>query len=240
MGAPLGGPAIAPDGQRLAFLVQRRGRTQLYVMNADGTGARRVAAELDVRGAPAWSPDGQWLAVAANRDGEPQLFKIPVGGGTPVPLVKEYSIDPIWAPSGQFLVYSGADVGTTFSVKAVNADGDASPTAEPDSDPWRQAPGLSRRRRCAGRPERRRLAQGVLARRSRDRPRAATDQSRSRVRHRRLRRLCGRPRNHLRSGTRRVGYRPVRPARSMTWWQRAAVACAPRRACGTQRSTFAR
>ena len=122
-GRPLGGPAIAPDGQRLAFVVQRRGLTQLYVMNADGTGTRRIAEELDVRGAPAWSPDGQWLAFAANRDGEPHLFKIPVGGGTPSLLVKEYSIDPIWSPSGRFLVYSGADVGTTFSVKAVSADG---------------------------------------------------------------------------------------------------------------------
>jgi len=122
-GRALGGPAIAPDGQRLAFLVQRRGLTQLYVMNADGTGTHRIAEELDVRGAPAWSPDGRWLAVAANRDGEPHLFKIPVGGGTPILLVKEYSIDPIWSPSGQFLVYSGADVGTTFSVKSVSADG---------------------------------------------------------------------------------------------------------------------
>ena len=122
-GRAVAGPAIAPGGQRLAFSVQRGGRTQLYVMNADGTDARRVGGELDVRGAPAWSPDGLWLAVAgANRDGEPQLFKIPVGGGTPVLLVKEYSVDPVWAPSGQFLVYSGADVGTTFSVKAVNAD----------------------------------------------------------------------------------------------------------------------
>jgi len=93
------------------------------VINADGTGARRVAEDLNVRGAPAWSPDGQWLAVAAIRDGEPQLFKIPVGGGTPLLLVKEYSTDPIWSPSGEFLAYSGADVGTTFSVKAVNADG---------------------------------------------------------------------------------------------------------------------
>ena len=61
--------------------------------------------------------------MAANRDCEPRLFKIPVGAGTPVPLVKEYPTDPIWSPSGKFLVYSGADVGTTFSVKAVSADG---------------------------------------------------------------------------------------------------------------------
>ena len=122
-GRALAGAAIAPGGQRLVFSLQRRGSTQLYVINADGTGARRIAADLDVRGAPAWSPDGQWLAVAANRDNEPHLFKVPVDGGTPVLLVKEYSTDPIWAPSGEFLVYSGADIGTTFSVKAVSADG---------------------------------------------------------------------------------------------------------------------
>ena len=126
-GRVVAGPAVARDG-RLAFLMQRRGRTELYVMNADGTGTRRIAEELDVRGAPAWSPDGQWLAVAvANPDGEPQLFKIPVGGGTPVSLVKEYSTDPIWDPSGRFLIYSGADVGTTFPVKAVSADGSTFP-----------------------------------------------------------------------------------------------------------------
>jgi Tol biopolymer transport system component len=122
-GRALSGPAIAPDGQHLAFLVQRRARTQLYLTNADGSGARRIAETLDVRGTPAWSPDGQWLAVAANRDGEPRLFKVPLDGGTPILLVNEYSTDPTWSPSGRFIVYSGADVGTTFSVKAVNADG---------------------------------------------------------------------------------------------------------------------
>ena len=53
----------------------------------------------------------------------PNCSRFPVGGGTPILLVNEYAIDPIWSPSGQFLVYSGADVGTNFSVKAVSADG---------------------------------------------------------------------------------------------------------------------
>jgi len=122
-GRAVAGPALAPDGQRLAFTVQEEKRTQLYVMNADGTSTRRVARELDVRGAPAWSPDGRSLAIAADRNGEPQIFRIPLDGGTPLPIVKEYSTDPTWSPSGQFLVYSGADVGTTFPVKAVAADG---------------------------------------------------------------------------------------------------------------------
>jgi Tol biopolymer transport system component len=122
-GRVVAGPAIAPDGQRLAFSVQAGERTQLYVMNGDGTGTRRVAEELDVRGAPAWSPDARSLAVAANQNGEPHLFKIPVNGGRPVPLVSGYSTDPSWSPGGRFLVFSGADVGTTFPVKAVGADG---------------------------------------------------------------------------------------------------------------------
>ena len=124
-GRAVGGAAIAPDG-RLAFTVQRRGRMQLYVMNADGTGAHKLASELDVRGAPGWSPDGQWLAVAANQDGEPRLFKIPARWRrTGSPREREYSIDPVWSPSGQFLLYSGADVGTNFSLKAVTKDGSA-------------------------------------------------------------------------------------------------------------------
>ena len=122
-GRVVGGPAISRTGQRLAFVVHKGGEPRLYIMNADGSGARRVAEELDVRGAPAWSPDEKWLAVAGNRDGEPNLFKVPVAGGAPVLLAREYAIDPVWSPGGQFLVYSGADVGTTFPVKAVSADG---------------------------------------------------------------------------------------------------------------------
>ena len=89
-------------------------------MNADGTNARAVTESLDLHGAPAWTPDGQSITSAATVDGTPHLFRIALDG-TAVPLVQEYAVDPVWSPDGDFLVYSGADIGTTFPVKAVTA-----------------------------------------------------------------------------------------------------------------------
>src|SRR5262249_42278606 len=34
-------------------------------------------------------------------------------------------VDPAWSPDGRFVVYSGPDIGTTFSVKAVTASASA-------------------------------------------------------------------------------------------------------------------
>lgn len=122
-GRVIDGPALSADGERVAFTVRSHGATLLYLMNSDGSGARKLAPELDVRGAPAWSPDGKWIAIAALQGDEPRLFKIPGTGGSGVALTNEYALDPVWAPSGTFLVYTAADVGTVFEVRAVGADG---------------------------------------------------------------------------------------------------------------------
>ena len=121
----IGGPEIAPAGQSIAFSVEQGGKTQLYVMNADGTSAQVLTESLDLRGAPGWAPDGQSITTAANVDGTPHLFRVSREGVT-TPLVQEYAIDPVWSPRGDFLVYSGADIGTTFAVKAVTGTGSPS------------------------------------------------------------------------------------------------------------------
>lgn len=117
-----GGPAISSDGRYIAFSVRQNGRTLLYVMQADGTNARIVTDSLDLQGAPAWAPDGQSITSAVNDHGVPRLFRVPVDGRSPALFVQEYSVDPAWAPDGRFVVYSGPDIGTTFSVKAVTAE----------------------------------------------------------------------------------------------------------------------
>jgi catechol 2,3-dioxygenase-like lactoylglutathione lyase family enzyme len=119
----VGGPAIAPDRQHIAFSVDDGGRTLLCTMDNDGSHFRVVADSLALRGNPAWAPDGQSIVSAVVRDGEPRLTLIFLNGDPPLPLVSEYSIDPVWSPDGRFLVYSGPDVGTTFPLRAAAADG---------------------------------------------------------------------------------------------------------------------
>ena len=118
----VGGPAISPDGRSIAFSVRQRGQTFLYVMQADGTNARMVSDSLDLQGSPVWPPDGQSITSAADDHGVPHLFRVPLDARSPAPFVREYALDPAWAPDGTFVVYSGPDIGTTFSVKAVTAE----------------------------------------------------------------------------------------------------------------------
>jgi Tol biopolymer transport system component len=119
----VGGPASSPDGRRIAFSVEDSGRTLLYIMDNDGTRVRVLADSLILQGNPVWAPDGQSIVSAVVRDGEPRLTRIFLNGDSPLPLVSEYSIDPVWSPDGRFLIYSGADVGTTFPLRAAAADG---------------------------------------------------------------------------------------------------------------------
>jgi Tol biopolymer transport system component len=114
-------------GAAIAFSVRQRGRSLLYVMQSDGTNARIVAESLELEGSPAWTPDGQAITLAANDHGIPHLYRVPADGRPAAPFVQEYSLDAVWSPDGRFAVYSGPDIGTMFSVKAVTAGGAAHP-----------------------------------------------------------------------------------------------------------------
>jgi Tol biopolymer transport system component len=122
-----GGPAISPDGSNIAFSVEQHGKSLLYVMQADGTNARIVTDSLNLQGVPAWAPDGKSITSAVDDHGVPHLYRVPVDGRSPLLFVPEYSIDPVWAPDGRFVLYSGADVGANFSVKAVTAEATGEP-----------------------------------------------------------------------------------------------------------------
>src|SRR5262249_41359839 len=122
--------AISPDAARIAFVVQRNGRTNLYLMDSDGTGSRTLASAMDVRGAPSWSPDGKSIAIAVDQGAGPRVAAVSIADGSAVPIVPEYSMNPVWSPDGTFLVYASAQVGTKFPLKAATPEGKPYPLPE--------------------------------------------------------------------------------------------------------------
>ena len=57
-------PRVSPDGRHIAFVSDRRGQNNLWIMNADGTAPRPVFIDPNIRvSEPAWSADGQYIFV---------------------------------------------------------------------------------------------------------------------------------------------------------------------------------
>lgn len=79
-------PAVSPDGRRIAFTgyddaFQGYQTTRLYVMDADGSNRRELAAELDRSlDNPVWSADGRGLYVDYDSEGVGRLAFVELNG----------------------------------------------------------------------------------------------------------------------------------------------------------------
>src|SRR5881396_1419520 len=76
-------PAFSPDGSRIAYVSQRDGNAEIYVMNADGTGAVRVTNDPQADGRPAFTPDGQAIVFHSSRPapaGKQQIWTVNLDG----------------------------------------------------------------------------------------------------------------------------------------------------------------
>jgi TolB protein len=74
--------AWSPDGRKLAFTTDRDGNAEVYTMNSDGSGLRRLTDNPAFDGDVAWSADGRKLAFVSDRDGSWGVYVMnPDGSG---------------------------------------------------------------------------------------------------------------------------------------------------------------
>jgi TolB protein len=113
-------------GQQVAFVSDRGGIPQLYVMNADGSSQTKI--DLADKGYvidPAWSPNGQLLAFSWRRpNGNYDLYVMEIASRQLVELTRDVGRNerPSWAPDGRHLVFESTRTGTR-QIWSMLADG---------------------------------------------------------------------------------------------------------------------
>ncbi|HKT09553.1 MAG TPA: hypothetical protein VJR24_16755 [Gemmatimonadaceae bacterium] len=110
-------PSWSPDARHIVFSGDHGGITDLYLINADGTGLRQLTNDRFGDLQPQWSPDGATIAFATDRgDGADlaqlrfpkmriALYHVRDGSIDVLPGQTGLNINPMWSPDGQSIAF---------------------------------------------------------------------------------------------------------------------------------------
>jgi len=123
-------PAVSPDGNKIAFISDRGGLSNVWVMDIDGSNLKQVTKEKkNIIHSPKWSPDGQYIAITK---GIMSTRSIPAGeiwlyhhsGGDGFPVKKRVNgkkdqkniADPAFSRDGKYIYFTqDITAGSRFS-----------------------------------------------------------------------------------------------------------------------------
>lgn len=135
-------PVFSPDGSKVAFDRNTLGKTNIYVMNADGSTPVAITSndafpEASINEDPTWSPDGSKIAFVSDRGGRFKkeiwvmnadgsgLVKLTTNVQIPAssPPVYRWDTDPSWSPDGSSIAFSSARDNALSQIYLMNTDG---------------------------------------------------------------------------------------------------------------------
>ncbi|MFH2071457.1 MAG: S9 family peptidase [Actinomycetota bacterium] len=97
-------PAVSPDGGRIAFVSERSGRNEMYLIAPDGSDEHRLTSDEHDFSEPGWHPDGSRLVALRTRAGRTDLVTIDAATGEVAMVAPGGSWGfPRWTAGGQIV-----------------------------------------------------------------------------------------------------------------------------------------
>lgn len=119
-----------PNGQALLFTGQASvSDTELFFVNADGSGLRRLVGSEQYDGNAKISPDGTQIVFVSNRNGNDDIYLMNLDGSNTRRLTNNPANDkhPAWSPDGRWIVFAsnrGSGVAmSNYNLYIMPADG---------------------------------------------------------------------------------------------------------------------
>ena len=118
-------------GLLIAFVSERDGNCEIYVINADGSNQKRLTSNPADDAYPAWSPDGKKIvfssSISRQRTIVPKDAEICVmnADGTETKRLTNNNTGdglPSWSPDGEKIVFC-SDRDGNYEIYVMNADG---------------------------------------------------------------------------------------------------------------------
>jgi len=98
-------PALSPDGREVAFVSDRAGNSDIWLVDSTGGNQLRLTTDSSTDRSPTWSPDGRNLLFVSDRTGDDAIWKIARLGGPSVLLMPE-AVDPAISPDGRRIAFA--------------------------------------------------------------------------------------------------------------------------------------
>ncbi|MES3036638.1 MAG: translocation protein TolB [Bdellovibrionota bacterium] len=123
-------PNISLDGSKIAFSSDRAGKPMVYVMNSDGSSAKRLTMVGQFNSSPSFSPDGSKIAFAGQVGNNFDIYVMDSNGGNMIKITSANrpngrpanNEDPSFSPDGRFIMFTSDRTGKN-QVYIATADG---------------------------------------------------------------------------------------------------------------------